>query len=186
MANEMKVQTVERSEAPVIPLFSGAARAASLFTRAMVLDQNERTWPDAERLYREVVRLAPGHWEAWNNLGVMAYQLGRRDDALDAWSRALDADPWCAQTFNNLGALWQSERKFEQAAVYFLRAVRIDGEMGEARVNLALCLQALGRFGAARRHWHKYLTRFPRGEWTAMAKKNERVCSEALDAAHGT
>jgi Flp pilus assembly protein TadD len=173
MGNETKAKKGAGDRlAPVIPLFSGAARAAALFSRAYRLDGSAATWGDAERLYREVVRLAPGHWEAWNNLGVMAYRRGDKAAALHAWGTALLHNGDAAETHSNIGVLFRDEEKYEVASVYLLRAVNADPEMANARVDLALCLQALGRRVAARKHWLKYLGRFPRGEHAEMARKH--------------
>lgn len=172
-----KTQKPEGGE--VVPLFGGVRAAIQLFARAMQLDREKSTWGDAERLYREVVRIAPGHWEAWNNLGVMAYQLGRRDEALAAWERAIEENPESAETYNNIGTLLQDSGKLEAASVYFVRALRIDEEMAEARVNLAMSLQGLGRLGAALRHWRYYLRRWPRGESAELARKHEALCAKA-------
>jgi tetratricopeptide (TPR) repeat protein len=165
--------------AAVVPLFGGVRDAFRLFQRAMELDRSRATWRDAERLYREVVRIAPGHWEAWNNLGVMAYQLGRRDEAMAAWERAIVENPEAAETMNNIGTLLQNEGKVEAATVQFVRALRIDEEMPEARVNLAMALQALGRCSAALRHWRYYLERWPEGENAVLARKHEALCAKA-------
>lgn len=164
----------------VIPLFGSVEVAVRLFARAMQLDRSKTTWSDAERLYREVVRIAPGHWEAWNNLGVMAYQLGRKDEALTAWERAVEENPEAAETFNNIGTLLQDSGKLEAASVHFVRALRIDEEMAEARVNLAMSLQGLGRLGAALRHWRYYLRRWPNGESAELARKHEALCAKAV------
>ena len=127
-------------------------------------------------MYREAVRLVPGHVDAWNNLGVICYRLGEKAAAMDAWGRALQLEPQKAETHNNIGQLLQVENKLEVASVYLLRAVKLDPDMGEARVNLALCLQGMGRRRAALRHWRAYLERYPRGPWVELAKKHEKLC----------
>lgn len=162
--------------AAVIPLFREPFDAARLFLRASQLDAKRETWPDAERLYREVVRISPKHVEAWNNLGVMAFHLNRFGEALDAWSKALQLDPDRAETHNNIGHLFQLEGKLQVACSYLERAVKHDPEMGEARVNLALALQGLGRTKTALRHWRAYLERWPEGESAEFARKHAALC----------
>lgn len=162
--------------ADVVPLFSTARQASDLFARAMVLDESRASWPDAERLYAEVTRLDPAHWEAWNNLGVIRYRLGRKADALDAWGRAMQQNPLGAETHNNVGSLLQMEGKLEVAAVFLQNAVRLDPDMAEARINLALALQATGKLRDARRHWRYYLEHWPGGEEAPLARKNLEIC----------
>lgn len=47
----------------------------------------------AEEHLRESVRLAPANPEAWNTLGLVLDDLGRPDDAVDAFERALSLKP---------------------------------------------------------------------------------------------
>lgn len=151
-------------------------RIEALFRRAMVLDGEVATWADAERLYREVTRLSPKHWQAWNNLGVMLYKQGRKRQARDAWGEALLIDPHCAESFNNIGTMFQDEGALDAAEIYFRRALRLDKDMSEARVGLAMVLQGLGRTQAAVRHWRYYLKRWPDGESAAMAREHLDKC----------
>lgn len=169
--------------ADVIPLFgkqSPSSKIAELFLRAARLDAHPETVELAENLYREVIRMMPDHVEALVNLGVLAHRRGAPAEALEAWAKVLLIDPRRAVAHNNIGQLLQSEEKYEVAAVYLARAVRYAPEMSEARVNFALVLQALGKFRTARKHWRQYLQREPRGEFSMMARKNIRLCSEAL------
>lgn len=165
--------------AAVIPLFREPIDAARLFIRASRRDAKRETWPVAERLYREVVRLCPKHVEAWNNLGVMAFNQNRFGEALDAWSKVLQLDPDRAETHNNIGHLFQLEGKLEVACSYLQRAVKIDPEMGEARINLALALQGLGKTKTALRHWRAYLERWPQGDSASFARKHAALCVQA-------
>lgn len=151
-------------------------RIEALFRRAMVLDGDSVTFADAERLYREVVRLAPKHWQAWNNLGVMLYKQGRKREARDAWGEALLVDPHCAETFNNIGTMFQEEGALDAAEVYLRKALRLDRDMPEARVGLAMVLQGQGRTNAAVLHWRYYLKRWPEGDKASMAREHLERC----------
>jgi tetratricopeptide (TPR) repeat protein len=161
----------------VVQLFRAPFEAERLYRRAMALDERKDSWELAQKLYREVVRLAPRHIDAWNNLGVMCHRLKDLTGAMQAWAMALLIDDRKAETHNNIGQLLQCEKKFEVASVYLLRAVKLDPEMAEARVNLALCLQAMGRRRAALKHWRAYLEQSPSGVWAELAKKHVRLCS---------
>lgn len=50
-------------------------------------------WQDAERLYRDVLRMEPGHPDANNNLGVLAMQLNQPEASLPHFQAALAANP---------------------------------------------------------------------------------------------
>ncbi|HEY3495633.1 MAG TPA: tetratricopeptide repeat protein [Polyangiaceae bacterium] len=167
------------SAGKVLPLFSRPEHAARLFLKARLLDEQKEHWKDAERLYREVVRIAPGHVEAWINLGVMCFHQKRPGEALHCWGRAIIEDPMRAETHNNIGQLYKMEGKLEQSAVYLFRAVRLDPDMEEALFNLAMCLQGLGRPRAALRYWRRYIERWPYGEWIEHARRHFDWCERA-------
>ena len=56
-------------------------------------------YPEAEKLYRQVLAMDPNHAGACQNLGVLAFQVGRNDAAIPLLKRALainpDAKPEC-------------------------------------------------------------------------------------------
>jgi Flp pilus assembly protein TadD len=151
-------------------------RIEALFRRAMLLDGEAATFADAERLYREVTRLSPKHWQAWNNLGVMLYKQGRKREARDAFGECLLIDPHCAETLNNIGTMFQAEGALDVAEIYLRKALRLDRDMPEARVGLAMVLQGKGQTKAAVVHWRFYLKRWPEGESAAMAREHLERC----------
>lgn len=162
----------------------------ALFSRAFALHEQGRELGLVERLYREAVRLDAGHWEAWNNLGVLAYDRGELATALDAWSRALLARPDGSEVLYNIGVCFRDQGKPELARAYFERAVEVEPGHADSRVNLALALGALGRRRAALRHWTVYLRRWPGGAYEALALKHVGLLEAALGmerkSGHGT
>ncbi|MBX3663222.1 MAG: tetratricopeptide repeat protein [Burkholderiales bacterium] len=69
------------------------ARAQQLFFAALEA-QNEGRYPDAERLYRETLLLAPDRPSVLNNLATVLQQQNRLPEALDCCERLLaTADP---------------------------------------------------------------------------------------------
>ena len=161
--------------ASVVPLFS-REHVAQIFRRASALDRGSDTRADAERLYREVTRLDPSHWLAWNNIGVLAYRRGDKAEALDAWGQALRANPSAAETHNNVGSLLQLEGKLSVARVYLDNAVRYDPCMLEARINYALALQGLGELSRAAEQWRAALELGPSEDEASYAARQLALC----------
>ncbi len=52
---------------------------------------------DAEALYRQILSEQPNDLDALHLLGVIAYQTGRNDVAVDLIRRAIDLDPEFAE-----------------------------------------------------------------------------------------
>lgn len=159
-----------KNPSAVVPLYRTVADGARLFARANAIDEAE---PElGEALYREVVRLLPDHWQAWNNLGVVRFRRGDYAGARAAWHEALCVEPYRAEIHYNVGHGHRREGKLERAAACFARAVELDPEAGDAIVDWALCLQGLGRCRAALAAWRKYLAAYPRGEHAPLAQKH--------------
>ncbi|MCZ6603462.1 MAG: tetratricopeptide repeat protein [Planctomycetota bacterium] len=50
-------------------------------------------WAEAERHLRKAVRLSPRDARAWNDLGVSLYHRGKKEEASEAFDRAVDVSP---------------------------------------------------------------------------------------------
>src|SRR5439155_25858406 len=59
---------------------------------------------EAETLYRQILSANPGHLDALHMLGVIAYQVGRNDAAVDLIGRVVARSPCDAEAQNNLAA----------------------------------------------------------------------------------
>ena len=97
-----------------------------------------------EKEVAEVVALgtnggAPGEEET----AYAAFERGRAleaadlDAAIDAYRRAVEADPYFAAAWTNLGALWADCGDLDAARDCFERALEADPDQSEARMNLA-------------------------------------------------
>jgi tetratricopeptide (TPR) repeat protein len=88
------------------------------------------------RLLR-AVEMAPQFVAAWNQLGVMAYQSQRYEEAEAKFRRALDADPEAFEPLVNLGGVLLNLGRAQEALRYNERAV-------SRRPNNALANSQLG------------------------------------------
>jgi tetratricopeptide (TPR) repeat protein len=83
------------------------------------------------------VELAPQFSTAWNNLGTIAYQSGRYQDAERYFRRSLQQDRQAFEPLVNLGGVLLTLGKLDQALEYNLEAVL-------SRPNDALANSQLG------------------------------------------
>ena len=60
---------------------------------------------EAVAAYREAIRMAPGNYEAWHNLGCVLAELGRKDDAIAAIEETLRLKPDHPLAGKNLQAI---------------------------------------------------------------------------------
>lgn len=79
-----------------------------------------------------------------------ALESGAIHEALAFFRQAIEVCPWWEVNFNDLGVmLWQLDRH-EDAYNQFLRAIRLNAALEDARVNLLQAAKVLGRTSEAR------------------------------------
>ncbi len=99
---------------------------------------------DAEREFREAIRLDPSSAEAHNNLGTVCQRKGKIDDALREFRTAVDLDSSLAGALSNMGAVYQARGQFEEAVRMCRAAIRIDPSFVDAYHNLGSALDRQG------------------------------------------
>jgi predicted O-linked N-acetylglucosamine transferase (SPINDLY family) len=91
---------------------------------------------DAERGYREILRLEPEHADSLNLLGVIALQTGNLEAALTLVQRAVVLRPDAAVCRNNLGQVLERLGREDEAARCYEAAIQLDPAYAEAHNNL--------------------------------------------------
>jgi serine/threonine protein kinase len=79
----------------------------------------------------------------WMNKGVSLTNLGRTEDAVPCYDRALELNPNYAEAWFNKGVALRSLAQFREALVWFEQAERLGLPL--AAHGIALCRQQLGR-----------------------------------------
>jgi predicted TPR repeat methyltransferase len=105
--------------------------------------------PEAEAIYREILRQIPSQFDALHNLGVLLLQRGDNGAALDCLRRASEIDPRSASAHLNIGNVLRSLGRPDEAVASYDRALRINPAYAEAHNNRGVALRQLGRFGEA-------------------------------------
>jgi tetratricopeptide (TPR) repeat protein len=77
---------------------------------------------------------------------------GTRAEAIEAYDRALQADPQRIDALLNCGTLYYEDGNLRKAAEYFRRATVIDSNSALAHFNLGSVLDEIGHVEAARQH----------------------------------
>jgi Flp pilus assembly protein TadD len=86
-----------------------AAAAADAFQHALGLHRAGRV-EEAEAAYRQVVRMSPGHADAWQLLGVLLARSRRPRDGAEAMRRSLELNGRQPRVAANLGSACSSAR----------------------------------------------------------------------------
>ncbi len=128
----------------------------------------------AETAYRRALKFGrSGQPDTCNNLGNVYRELGRYEEALDCYRRALVADPRHALALNNQGVALQALSRFDAAQDSYAAALAVKPDYAEPHYNLGNLLKAQGRYAQAlaaygealridpqhpQAHWNKALT----------------------------
>jgi Flp pilus assembly protein TadD/predicted AlkP superfamily phosphohydrolase/phosphomutase len=141
------LQTAERWYLQAIdadPYFMGA------YNNLALVYQDRGEMGKARDLYARAVAKAPNNAELLNNLGSWYYAQGEFGEARKYWSQSAAADPGYPSPLNNLAGLEINAQRYVEAEQLLRRALELDADYGDARINLALALSAHGDLDSAR------------------------------------
>ena len=111
-------------------------------------------------LYRELLRDAPSP-ETWNNLGNALQELGRYDEALEAYGKALELNRGYYLVHNNIGNLLRRRGRPAEALPAFERALDYNPRFAEALNNRGVALAEIGRVAEAQASYEKAIEAKP-------------------------
>ncbi|BBO67191.1 hypothetical protein DSCA_11210 [Desulfosarcina alkanivorans] len=120
--------------------------------------QKQSKLDQAEGIYRDVLAVAPNHPDALHFLGVLHYQRGRADEAIQSITCALGISPDYVDAHNNLGNIYKEQERFTEAEACYRRTIELaPGHLGACN-NLGTVLRALGNFEEAEAVFREGLT----------------------------
>jgi len=101
----------------------------------------------------EKVRVMSGHSaEELFETALDSETEGRAQESIEAYERALIANPQKLEALINCGTLYYEQENLEKAEEYFRRAVESDSQSSLAHSNLGSVLEELGHLEEARQH----------------------------------
>ena len=110
---------------------------------------------EAIRLYRQVVRRAPGHAGAHNLLGIAYHQQGDTEQAVASVRKALALKPGLPGAHYNLGTMLHALARHEEAIEHYRKALALDPQDAQAHSNLGSALNAVARHAEAIAHFER-------------------------------
>jgi tetratricopeptide (TPR) repeat protein len=109
----------------------------------------------AENLAKDITLKYPDHQFGWMVLGALFGRIGRLQDSLIAYQRALAIFPNYTEAHSNLGNTLKELGRLEDAETSYRKAIEIKPDLTEAHYNLGITLQELGRLEDAEVSYNK-------------------------------
>jgi tetratricopeptide (TPR) repeat protein len=130
------------------PTHAKAVESMHYLVRRSILEGD----PERTRLVLQVwCEADPQNASAWANLGSALRQLGRYSDAIRAYERAREEDPFQAWIVSDQGLVEMARGRLDAAVACFRDALEIDGEFLDALENLGIVARLRGRTDEARK-----------------------------------
>jgi tetratricopeptide (TPR) repeat protein len=137
--------------------------AEGAFEHALELDrQHVKSWINLSRVLLdssrpsealarldEALALDPESNAAYRLQGRAYHQLGRIDQAIDAYRRAIQIDDQDAWSMNNMALIFIEEERYDKALPPLARAVELRDDVAVFYNNLGMALECTGHFRAA-------------------------------------
>jgi tetratricopeptide (TPR) repeat protein len=159
--------------APVNPA-QQAATVQEMFLRAVKLEEDAATVPNAVEVYNAILAIRADHAPSLINLGTIHYNRREFEQAEKMYRKATVSDPEYALAFFDLGNVLDEMQRLPEAIVAYQRAVALVPQYADAHYNLALAYERQGQRRRALRHWLTYVRLDPVGPWAAHAREQAR------------
>jgi len=99
----------------------------------------------AEKEFQKAMRLNPGDYFAYDQLGLMYYDLGRYHEAIDTFKQVLTRRP-SSGTYVYIGNSYLYAREYEPAAEAYKQALQLNSRNIAAHYQLAIAYDYLRRY----------------------------------------
>ncbi len=116
---------------------------------------------EALQLYRQILKIHPGHADALNLSGIATFQLGDAERALKLIRKALAVQSDHVDARNNLGNVLKALGRLDEAEAAYRRAIEIMPDYVGGHFNLGIVLEALEKPDEAESAYQRALTLKP-------------------------
>ena len=110
---------------------------------------NEGDFGGARQKCRQLLEIDAANAEGWHLEALISHQMGDAQRSVEALARAIQYDPDNPQYHNNLGVIYRSLGRLEEARACYQTTIRLSPQNPEAHSNLAAILRLKGEFEAA-------------------------------------
>jgi tetratricopeptide (TPR) repeat protein len=124
--------------------------------KAIQYHQNGNT-QEAERIYTEILKADPSNINCLYLMGLIYYQKGKLDHAVDFANKALSIRP-AFDIYKTLADIYIDKREFDNAIVALEKAVQFDPDYVEGYFNIGFILQSQNQLAESIEYYKKAIS----------------------------
>ncbi|HZU23739.1 MAG TPA: tetratricopeptide repeat protein [Terriglobales bacterium] len=143
---------------------------AEIFAKAVGLEEDPATQPEAIVCYERVLELDPAHAAAHINLGTLYYNRQDFAAAERHYRKAIETDGRYALGYFDLGNVLDETGRVTEAVEAYHSAISLAPTYADAHYNLALAYEKIRQSRKALRHWRAYVRLDTNSPWSTHAK----------------
>jgi tetratricopeptide (TPR) repeat protein len=113
---------------------------------------------EAETFYQQVLDQQANHPGALHMLGLLKYQSGDKQGAVELIERAITVKPDFADAYTNAANIYAELGQMENAIIKYQQALKIEPNLHEVHYHLATVYLTLQRLDEARAHYEKAIS----------------------------
>jgi tetratricopeptide (TPR) repeat protein len=121
--------------------------------------------------YDHALDVEPQRVEALINCGILYYEDGNLEKALQYLRRALALDAESSLIHFNLGSVLEETGDLDAARQHLRQAVHLRPGYADAHYNLAFVCDKMHAYAEARQHWQTYVKLDPLSPWCRYARE---------------
>jgi tetratricopeptide (TPR) repeat protein len=134
------VESTIRSPMPrneAAPLENNVADPQFYFSRGTGFDHS-KMYQEAIEAYEQSLKIKPDFADAYINIGIDYYELGRYEKAINAFKQAIGIKPDLLPAYNKLGAAYIICGEYSKAIDTFKKVIEVDPNDVSAHFNLGI------------------------------------------------
>jgi len=124
---------------------------------SVLTSRQSATYHDLERLWRTTIAKNPGCWMAYNNLGVVQFEKGSIEDAIEKYQQSLSLHPDYPEAHYNLGSALLQKGYADEAIRQCEEALKIQPNEPDAHIVLGNAFMAKQDVDRAIAHYEQAL-----------------------------
>jgi tetratricopeptide (TPR) repeat protein len=180
LASAMIVRAVESFRAPAV--LYGLATIILLVLGGLTWRQC-RMYADSETLWRTTIARNPSSYLAHTDLGGVFLDMGRLDEAIAHFKKALEVRPDYVEAYNNLGNILLKNRQVNEAMEQFQKALEIQPDNAMIHNSFGNALLQKGQVDEAIVHYQKALKIMPDSAYVCCGLGNALLQKGQVDEA---